>query len=188
MHQSKDLKSMTDEQLMEQFLKLQSEEAYAELYQKYFNEVCRYVAWLEGERDSAQDLVQNVFLKVYQKPELFNPEKDFKVWLFSSAKNAWRNQLRANGIRRQNHEQFHFESDSETEVDHSNRLKDVEVALQNLSEDHREVFILKYSNNLSLQEISEVCKCSLGTVKSRLFYALKKMRELVKTKNTVYHE
>jgi RNA polymerase sigma-70 factor (ECF subfamily) len=182
MHQSPDLKSMTDNQLMQRFVKLQNEQSYAELYEKYFTEVCRYVSWLMGDRDSAQDLVQNVFLKIYQKPELFNPEKEFKVWLFTVAKNAWRNELRANGIRKQNQEQFHFESDGKTNVDHSARLVEVEVALKSLSEDHREVFILKYSNNLSLQEISEVCDCNLGTVKSRLFYALKHMRELVKTK------
>lgn len=187
MRQTTDLKSMTDEQLMEQFVKLQNEQAYEVLYQKYFIEVCRYVTWLLHDKDSAQDLVQSVFIKIYQKPEAFNSENDFKVWLFTIAKNTWRNELRANGIRKQNHEQFQFDSEGTIEIDHSERLNKIDKALKDLSHEHREVFILKYSNNLSLQEISEVCNCSLGTVKSRLFYALKNMRELVKTKDKIYH-
>lgn len=189
MLKASNLKLMTDCQLMEQFVKLQNEQGFVELYQRYFSEVCRYVAWLMGDCDAAQDLVQNVFLKVYQRPKLFNPEKEFNVWLFSIAKNAWRNELRAKSIRKLHHENVQLDVCEETGADHSSRLKEVENALTYLSVEHREVFVLKYSNNLSLEEISEVCNCSLGTVKSRLFYALKNLRELIKTKKSrVDHE
>ena len=176
---------MTDEQLMEQFIKLQNEQAYTVLYQKYFTEVCRYITWLLRDKDSAQDVVQSVFVKIYQNPEAFKTENNFKVWLFTIAKNAWRNELRANGVRKQNHEQLQFYAENSEEADHSERLNKIDVALKELSQEHREVFVLKYSNNLSLQEVADVCNCSLGTVKSRLFYALKNMRELVKTKEII---
>jgi RNA polymerase sigma-70 factor (ECF subfamily) len=47
--------------------------------------------------------------------------------------------------------------------------------LQSVSEKHRTVFVLRFRQELSLKEISEICQCSEGTVKSRLFYALKKI-------------
>ena len=62
--------------------------------------------------------------------------------------------------------------------------ENVQRAMAALSEIQKEVFLLKYNSNLTIAEISEICQCSEGTVKSRLFYAMKILRaQLVIEKN-----
>ena len=56
-------------------------------------------------------------------------------------------------------------------------LHGLDEALKHLSETHREVFVLRYQEELSIKEISEIMTCSEGTVKSRIFYALRKLSQ-----------
>jgi len=172
----------SDEALMNRFINHQEEDAFGILYQKYFPLLSKYLGWLNNDLEKGKDLAQNIFLKIYQNPNAFDHSKNFKVWIFSIAKNHWKNEIRDTSTRLKHHELFSklpVESFSEKEIN-SKRLKDLKIALEDLSENHREVFVLKYSNNLSLQEISEVCNCSVGTVKSRLFYALQNLKKSLK--------
>lgn len=172
------IEDLTDEQLMESFASQKDEAAFGQLYQRYFQMMSKYLGWQLHDQEKGKDLAQNIFLKIYQKPSLFDTAKNFKVWLFIIAKNQMKNELRNEAIRSK-----HLENivqlpinDSEDKTENAHRLTQIKTELENLSENHREVFVLKYSNNLTIQEISEICNCSVGTVKSRLFYALQKLK------------
>jgi len=67
-------------------------------------------------------------------------------------------------------------------------MKRIRLAINDLSPNHREVMILKYSSNFTIAEISEICGCSEGTVKSRLFYAIKKLKSILKVEQSLPHE
>jgi len=175
---------LSDEALMEIFVKHQDKAAFICLYKRYFVPLSKYIAWLSNDWEQGRDIAQNIFLKVYQKPSLFDSLQNFKIWLFSIAKNRWKNELRNATVRSQHRLLASLETEKvlpeyEIEETNKNRIKldQIQLALEDLSEAHKEVFVLKYLNNLTIKEISEICECSEGTVKSRLFYALKKLKE-----------
>lgn len=174
----------SDEELMRQFSLSRSDEYFSELYQRYFVSLAKYLSWLCGNKDQGQDIAQSIMLKIYQNPLLFDSSRNFKVWLFSISKNQWKNEIRDEAVRKKHLESLRIVEENEPEqIDHKEKLSLLEAALSKLSESHREVFILKYSNNLSIKEISKVCALSEGTVKSRLFYALKNLKDQVHTKD-----
>ena len=128
-----------------------------------------------------RDGAQNILVKVYQNPGQFDFNQNFKVWLFSIANNQWKNELRKKTIRERENEGIKYQLkivESESEVsDSDQKMNKIKLGLKELSETHREIFILKYSNNLTIKEISEIYSCSEGTIKSRLFYAMKYLKE-----------
>lgn len=168
----------TDEALLQAYLRKRDKDAYGQLYERHFPSLSKYIAWQVHDLEKGKDLAQNIFLKLYQNPNSFDTSRNFKVWLYTVAKNRWKNELRNEAIRTKHRALVPVETETflpeQTEKDE--RLKNLDQALGSLSENHKEVFILKYSNGLSIKEIAEVCACSEGTVKSRLFYALKYLK------------
>ncbi|MEL6658951.1 MAG: RNA polymerase sigma factor [Bacteroidota bacterium] len=172
---------LSDEKLMSLFRSSGDDDIFTVIYERYFGALCRFLAWQLDEPEHAADLAQNILLRVYQRPQLFDPKRNFKVWLYSIAKNDWKNHLR-NKATQQRHSKSavqHWQQIG-TAVPNPNyqpQLQQIHQAMQLLSEQHREVILLKYTHNLSMVEISEVLQCSTGTVKSRLYYALKQLRK-----------
>jgi len=173
--------SNSDEGLLRDYINSKSRQSFDILYSRYFRSLWKYLAWLSGETDCCADIAQNIFLKLYERPGICDPNRNFKVWLFSSAKNQWKNELR-NRNTRQQHLVYLASSEQQIVSDNDGRqerLESIFKAVESLNETHKEVFVLKYSNNLSIQEIAEVCQLPPGTVKSRLFNALKQLKNKV---------
>ncbi len=175
--------SVSDEGLMTAFIEQGDKQAYGRLYAKYFGPLSKYIGWLTSDQERGKDIAQNTFYRVYQNPAAFDATRKFSLWLYAIAKNMWKNDLRSRVTRSKHHnlsKQTVYSESIEITEDKS-KLDKIHKALASLSPQHKEVFILKYSSNLTINEISEVCECSTGTVKSRLFYAIKKIRENIKT-------
>jgi len=139
--------------------------------------VLRFVA--DGE--TALDILQDVWLILFRRlPELRAPEA-FRVWLYQIAHDRVVDLLR----RRRREEQAHEVLRNglvEYEEGPEERLEQVELvhhALDQLSPEHREVLLLRFLEELSLEEIAEALRLSLGTVKSRLHYARLALRRQV---------
>jgi len=132
-----------------------------------------------GNRDKAQDFVQELFLRILEKHHQFDPSKTFSTWMFTIASNMCKTAFRKEPVKLpiQGNEKVYFSDD-----DHSKNAFNAALieALGDLEEVHRSAFILRYINHLSLKEISEISDIPLGTVKSRLFNATKKMAEALK--------
>lgn len=173
----------SDEDIMKLFAQEGNADVFKVIYQKYFPILSKYLAWLSSDYEMGRDVAQNILLKLYQNPRQFDEQRNLKVWLFSIANNQWKNELRSKAIRTRENEAIKYQlSVVEDEIDSNEsdkRMKLLKSGLVELSEKHREVFVLKYSNNLSIKEISEVCSCSEGTVKSRLFYAMKYLKNFI---------
>ena len=169
---------LSDEELMANFIHQKDQKSFELLYQRYFDSLSKYLGWLNNDLGKGKDIAQNIFLKIYQKPNSFDYSKVFKIWLFSIAKNQTKNEWRNEALRIKHQNLFSDQQKitASQNIPNDTRLRDLKSALDSLSENHREVFVLKYSNNLTIQEISEICNCSVGTVKSRLFYALQKLK------------
>jgi len=173
--------NISDEKLMRLYSSTKRAEIFTTIYKRHFKSLVKYLLWLCGDSDAAKDITQNIFMKVYNKPHLFDVSKNFKAWLFSIAKNDWKNYIR----RQTNQSKLMTELKNinmpsiaiDEQLFKKDKFKKVRSAIDVLSESHKEVIILKYSNNLTIKEIAGILNCSEGTVKSRLFYALKNLKK-----------
>jgi RNA polymerase sigma-70 factor (ECF subfamily) len=165
--------------------------AFDELYQRYSTKLLHYFyRMLNQEEARAQDLLQDLFMKVIEKPQLFDPNRRFSTWLFAIASNMVKNEYRSRQVRSvmtypEDLSQVNNQLDLSTEtleealtLTHFGHC--LQAELQYLSQAHREVFILRYQENLSIREIGEIMTCLEGTVKSRLFYALRNLAQRLK--------
>ncbi len=175
-------REQADEQLLIAFIDENNEAAFGALYTKHYKQLVKFFMWLSMPQDEAQDQAQNIFIKIYNNPLLFDRTLTFKSWLYAIAKNRHANYMRDNKVRFKHTslfaENISVVKEPAANVDQS-KIKLIVHALDRLSEKHKEVFILKYVNNLTINEIASVCQCSPGTVKSRLFYSIKKIKNII---------
>lgn len=175
-----------DERLMLALGK-KDEQAFEELYTRYGKLMYNYFhRMLWKDKEKARDFTQELFTKLIQKPELFNAERNFKTWLYSIAHNMCKNEYAKHEVRRNAHSEIKYTAPGiETEkadknMDKNKFKEELTAALNELDEVKRTTFELRFYQEMSIQEISEVMECSEGTVKSRLFYTLKQLSEKLK--------
>ena len=169
-----------------------------ELYDKYQNDVFSFACYLTKDRGDAEDLYQEAWLRIIKNlPEKVNMQS-IKAWIFTIVVNLYRDGLRKKRIRRlflfqksKAHEadaEFAFLTEKPVD-DSSDRAfqaeigKDISLALDSLPEKQRRVFVLKEIAGFRQAEISEILDVPIGTVKSLMYRAVKKLRlELSKYK------
>ena len=175
------LSKQSDEALFLLFHQEGDVKGYEEIYERYFSTLAKYASWTTGDKEKGKDFAQKVLLKLFERPELFDAKQNLKTWLFTILRNQIKNEWRNENNRQKILDQIPLTHETPTEhIDNKNRVHEVLKALESLSENHKEVFLLKYSNNLSINEISHALKVSEGTVKSRIFYAIKSIRNTIK--------
>ncbi len=174
------LSSATDEALIALLSSNRRNEALTELYRRYGSRVFGYFfRMFRGDRDKAQDFVQEIFLRILERHHQFDPSKKFSTWMFTIASNMSKTSFRDEPVKVsvEGNEKVYLSDDDYTKNEFQ---KELMQALGELDEVHRSTFVLRYMNQLSLKEISEINEIPLGTVKSRLFHATKKMATALK--------
>lgn len=171
---------MTDESLMIAISK-GDKRAFNEIYERYSKPLLGYfMRLLWRDREKAEDFVHDIFAKIIRKPELFDPTRKFKTWLYSVANNMCKNEYKKQEVRKNTTNGL--DSSYAVKDQNANVLSEVSDnqfrdeftrKLDELDEKHSEVFKLRHLDGLSIKEIAEVLVISDGTVKSRLFYATK---------------
>ncbi len=176
------LHAMDDSGVVNAFL-AGEERAFQELVERYQVRLPNFIYRTIGDRERAEDLVQEVFIRVYRHLHRFDREKKFSTWIYTIASNLAKNELRNRSrnplvffqaIKKswQDEERpLQFE-DSTTRPDDLYRKRHlrelVEASVDRLPEHHRQVFVLRELEGKSYEEIAEITDCNLGTVKSRL--------------------
>lgn len=186
----KSYSKISDEKLME-YLSKGDDNAFSELYNRYARLMLNYFyRRLWSDKEKSEDFVQDLFTKIIQKPEYFDRSRNFKTWVFSVANNMCKNEykkqaVRSNTIRTEdtNLQPIGLGNDAATQVDEKTFIEELEKRLENMDKKHSEVFILRHFNQMSLKEIGEILACNEGTVKSRLFYATKRIANELKAFN-----
>lgn len=171
------MQSTSDEHLMAAYIATKDDEIFSEIYRRHFKELAKYASWMIHDEAIGKDIAQNIFLRILREPSNFDPSRKFTVWLYTLVRNRCRNEWRDRKTRSRLHQVLPKTIEERSPQSTADRMALVKMAIQNLTEIHREVFVMKYSKNLSIGEISVICKCSEGTIKSRLFYAMKSLRE-----------
>jgi RNA polymerase sigma-70 factor (ECF subfamily) len=178
-----------DRQLIEQ-IKQGEKEAFRELVEKYKKPLYYYCFRLCRNHADAEDLSQEVFIKVYQRIEQFREEAKIQTWIYRIASNAFIDKKRRKVFLISETDRFDAESQSNTIEIHSQQndikpdrqaessliQKHIDMAMQKLSEKEKTAFILKHYEGLAIKEIAAIFKTSDGTVKSHLFRAIQKLQ------------
>ena len=168
------------------------EDGFEELVRRYQRPIVAYVYRMVGDYDSALDLAQEVFIKVYNSLGRYRPEFKFSTWIYRIAHNAAIDHLRRQGAARteeievEGREGATFEKPlaskaptPEQETERGERRAEIEEVVAQLPPAYRELIVLRHSHDLSYDEIAEVTGLPLGTVKNRIFRAREAMRELL---------
>ena len=158
------------------------QKAFEELYKRYSQRMLRYFhRMLWKDKEKAEDFTQDLFLKIIRTPSPFDGKRKFSTWIYSVAHNMCKNEYRKQSIRNETEyeeiagsEPATF-SEPEIQVDIKMFKSLLYEELERLDENQRTTFLLRYEENFSIKEISQVLDCSEGTVKSRLFYTLKRL-------------
>jgi len=165
------------------------EDLFAVLVRRYQARIHSHVARMVGNREDALDLTQEIFLKVFQALDRYNPEFKFSTWLFRIAGNAAIDQLRKKRPRtvplesRDSEGVLSSPEYKSDEPDPLGRLRNVErgnaiqQAILDLPAEFRELIALRHFGGLSYEEIAEVKGMPLGTVKNKLFRARAVLKE-----------
>ena len=166
-------------------------DAYGKIVNRYRGRLYNFVFRFVGERETAEDIVQETFLRAFRKRKEYRAIANFSTWLFTIAGNLAKSELR----RRKRWRLFSLHKDDENDTgidlpDESFRpdtvtessIADVQIqqAILSLPENYRQVVLLRDVEGLSYQEISEISKCPVGTVKSRVNRARLKLQQKLK--------
>ncbi len=174
-----------DEQLLVLLTKGQKG-AFRELYERYHVRMFRFFyRMLQSNEDRANDFTQDLFLKIVEHPGAFDPERKFSSWIYAVAhnmvKNEYRRKSRAPKLVEIPENESILKNDGAfpDRIDREVRRKELAKAIQKLSPKHRTCFVLRYYEGLEIKAISEIIDCPEGTVKSRLYYAIKELSDLL---------
>jgi RNA polymerase sigma-70 factor (ECF subfamily) len=183
----------SDERRLVSGLKKGQEEAFRFLIRRYQSKLFSIAYGITLDREESLDIVQDVFLKVYQKIHTFREEARLSTWLHRMTINLclnwqrrWKRRFRWHHQPLERHDAGdHRELGTndyhpQTLFERKECGKILWQGLRALSEEARAVFVLKEVEGLSYDEIAEILKIKRGTVSSRLFYARKALRKSLK--------
>jgi RNA polymerase sigma-70 factor (ECF subfamily) len=173
-----------DERLMERVQSGPNAEAALELlFQRYQGRLFGFLIRRCGEAATAEDLIQETWIRALRARDRYDPRRRFSTWLFQIANNLCRDRGRRREVERRGHQsmqQIEAMEPTTTEATPHPRLRgertEMESLLDALPDRLREVVVLRYHQQLSEQEISRVAEIPKGTVKSRLHAAVRALR------------
>lgn len=163
--------------------------ALDELYGRYSRLVFSIALHIVGERATAEEITLDVFIKVWQKADTYQPDRgNVRVWLSGMTRNQAIDRLRHERVRLDGQSlrwaeitthPRSDEQDPETAVDLTLRQQQLRAALAQLPPEQRDVLALTYYRGYTQREMAELRNLPLGTVKTRVRLAMQKLRQLL---------
>lgn len=163
--------------------------AFNALYQRHRLGLFRFLLGLCGDHALAEEVFQETWMSLIRSQSEQREAVLFKTWLYQIARNRLIDHWRKTGRHQAGHDEYdegqHAQADPrpgpEQQWSLSRDSERLQAALADLPEDQREVFLLRAHGDLELNEIAELTRTPAETVKSRLRYALQKLRRLLAT-------
>lgn len=191
----REIGKLSDSEVVQCFLEGEAR-AFSELVRRYETRLLHFVLRTIGDRERAEDLIQETFIRVYRHLHRFDQGRKFSTWVYTIASNLAKNELR----NRARNPLVLFQTltqnqDSDARPleweDPNNRPDDlyrrrflqerVKRAVTRLPRHHRQVFVLRELQGKTYEEISVIVGCKLGTVKSRLNRARHRFAQIYRT-------
>jgi RNA polymerase sigma-70 factor (ECF subfamily) len=180
-----------DAKLIAAFIKGDGE-SFAALVDRHMPMVYKFTYRYVGDADTANDVVQDVFIKVWKNIKKFDPQKNFKTWLLTIAKNT-----ALDSIKKKKAVLFSKIEDGETDLDaflapyiegpdlpdelfeKAQTKADLDHLLQELSPGYRSVLLMRYVEHLKFREIADALREPIDTIKSKHRRALIQLRKML---------
>ena len=175
-------------------------EAFSRLVSQHYERIFGTVYSLIGNRDDADDLTQEVFLKAYRSLGRFRGKSQFYTWLYRIGVNAcldWlKSRKRRSGDLSVEREQWEGREDrgltgqvaTDAGVERQELQAILEQALDTLPDEYRMTVVLREIDGLAYEEIADLLRCNVGTVKSRLFRARMRLRTVLERDYRIWFE
>ncbi|MBN2087029.1 RNA polymerase sigma factor [Candidatus Peregrinibacteria bacterium] len=193
----KDYALKTDLELVK--LALKDQEIFLHLMERYESKLLRYIRRFSGvNKETAEDILQEVFIKIYRNLNNFDQDLKFSSWVYRITHNEILNQLK----KENKHQVLPIQTDDDEIVDLLNILesdvdiekdmkkKDLQENVRNilsmLSPDFREILLLKFIEDKSYEEISDILQKPIGTVGTLINRAKIQFKQIVEKNNLIY--
>ncbi|MDI1472523.1 MAG: sigma-70 family RNA polymerase sigma factor [Thermodesulfovibrio sp.] len=175
---------MNNEEILIKKIAKQDEEAFRVLYENTSNKVFKYIYGLVNNKETAEDIMVETYIQVWRSAKNFKGMSKVMTWIFGIARN-----ISMSEIKKQNYYNFddnenlnnkftvtpqQFQLTAQVEIDEI-----MQIALNKLSVKHREVLDLIFIHEMSYEDIAEILCIPINTVKTRIFYAKEKLREIL---------
>jgi RNA polymerase sigma-70 factor (ECF subfamily) len=167
------------------------QKAFGEIVHRYGDSVLGYLIRMTGNREQAEDLFQETFKRVHEKSHTFIGS-EFKSWLFRIATNVTYDGFRKRRQVESHHRQINYNNENNERLvsavtDNSNnpstvaikteQIKQVRQAIDSLPDRQRATLVLAYYQKLSYREVAAALDCSIGTVKTQMYRALRTLAQ-----------
>ena len=168
----------TDELLISRF-QAGDENAYVELVNRYKDKLINFVFYFLKDEEQAEDIVQETFIRLYEKKHYYKQIAKFSTWIYTIARNLANTELRKKKrtkvmyLSQMNNQKKDYDLKSNdpelnTEIENEFLMKEIHTAIDKLSENYKSVIILRDIQGLDYEQISTIVGVPLGTVKSRI--------------------
>jgi len=159
------------------------EAAFTELVERYSPRLRYYLRKMLGQPESADDVLQEVWLGVFRGLPKLTDTMAFPAWIYRVTRNhsaiAWRKRERDARVAAEI--EAPVESEEESEFNDEDAAR-VHAALDDLAPEHREVLVLRFLEDMSYEDIAQTIGCHIGTIRSRLHYAKRGLRRALETR------
>jgi RNA polymerase sigma-70 factor (ECF subfamily) len=162
------------EQLIEQMLILRCQmgdkDAFADLIERYQRPLRYFISRLLDDAQASEDILQDTWMTVIGRIHGLKKPEAFSTWLYRIARNKVYQRLRRKKVWSELNENIPIPDEKDDVFSLEDAAK-IHVCLNKLQPEHKEVLMLRFLEQMSYQQISEVLDRNLGTVKSRVYYA-----------------
>ena len=187
--------SLSDEELMLSCQK-GNDAALEALYQRHYRPIFLYISRMAGSREMAEDLAQETFIRIYVNKASWKPQAKFTAWMYRIARNLCIDEKRRYWNRNVHTESSMMSSGEDKDIPFLDRVEDgngdartalemkineevIKQAINQLSEEQREVIVLNKYQGLSYGEIAEILGSSAESIKQRAYRAHLKLRSIL---------
>lgn len=140
---------------------------------------------LNYNQERARDLMHDIFVQLIEKPQQFDSSKKFSTWIYTLAKNLCFNDLRNSGNRSRLREDAAKQIETveeptiNKELDKALFNQEIQQILNTLTEKEQTILTLRFQQELPIKEIAEIMQCPEGSVKSGIYYLLRKLADRI---------
>lgn len=152
------------------------------LYERYNRQLFRFLFNMTRQKELSEDMVQNIFLRMLKYPDGFMGFGEFKTWMYHIARNTVYDHFRkvkrtpAHSDVRDFEERIEGEQHTDAQLEKEQELKMLETAMEQLSDENRELLILCRFQELKYVEIARILNTTEGAIKVRVHRALNQLK------------
>ncbi len=174
-----------------------SEREYKEIFELYYIPLCYYARKYNLDHYEAEEVVQQVFLRIWEKKDIYYLEKSIQAYLYQSVKNESINYLRQKSVVAKNKEDYSLKIEKAlvfsliTEEDGTSAMlareleQQLNTAIEKLPDKCKEIFLLSRKEYLSMKDIAVRLDISVNTVQKQISIAIFKLKDMLKYYITV---